>query len=316
MVAAAFVGSAILLAVVAALVIMLINNKTTNTKVARVAVVNSYQSKLASTLTPVVAANRTLSNALAALDGSPATIRASNTATIQAQQAVTAARGALAVLAPASTQLSQQATQALTQENGYLQAVSTTLDDPTGNIVASLQPLASATNSAFVALESVAPGGNGSISGVDDLLKWTQGANAQKDRNAKPNVIVQQNATTTTVAPTTTTTVAPQSSSGGTSSGDTYRTVNDTVGRPTISAGQNVSDGFARNILIAAATYYKDNGALPDGATLTVSSPTSGSSYNVSYANDGSTVDATNLDATTAGGNDVSFPASDANGTG
>ena len=251
MVAAAFVGSAILLAVVAALVIMLINNKTTNTKVARVAVVNSYQSKLASTLTPVVAANRTLSNALAALDGSPATIRASNTATIQAQQAVTAARGALAVLAPASTQLSQQATQALTQENGYLQAVSTTLDDPTGNTVASLQPLASATNSAFVALESVASGGNGSISGVDDLLKWTQNANAQKDRNAKPNVIVQQNATTTTVAPTTTTTVAPQSSSGGTSSGDTYRTVNDTVGRPTISAGQNVSDGFARNIRLS-----------------------------------------------------------------
>jgi len=199
MLAFAFAGGTLLLAAVVIVVIVLANNKSTNAKVAGV---NSYSLKLSSTLAPVVAANRTLSNALVALDGSQSTIRASRTATTQAQQVVTAARGALAVLvvSPASTQLSQQATQALTQENGYLQAVSTTLDDPTGNTVASLQPLASATNSAFVPLGSVAPGGNASIFGVDNLLKWTQGANALKDRsNQKPPTTVVTPIPTTTV---------------------------------------------------------------------------------------------------------------------
>jgi hypothetical protein len=205
MIAVAVAGGALLLAAVAALVIVLINDSRAHVTVAKTAVVtNSYAPKLSSTLTPVVEANRTLSTALAALDGSPRTIRASRTATTQAQQVLTAARGALGVLAvPQSyTQLSQQATQALTQENGYLQAVTTTLDDPTGNTVASLQPLASATSSAFVPLGSVAPGGSVSLFGVDNLLKWTQGANARKERHApKP--------TTTVIAPTTTTIVPP-----------------------------------------------------------------------------------------------------------
>ena len=177
MIAVAVAGGALLLAAVAALVMVLINDSTAHVKVVKTAAVTNGYPEASSTLTPVVEADRTLSNALVELDGSKRTIRASRTATTQAQQVLTAARGALGVLTvpPTYTQLSQQATQALTQENGYLQAVSTTLDDPTGNTVASLQPLASATSSAFVPLGSVAPGGNVSIFGVDNLLKWTQG---------------------------------------------------------------------------------------------------------------------------------------------
>ena len=147
--------------------------------------------------------------------------------------------------------------------------------------------------------------------GVDNFYNWSQGAAKVAKQRDKP-VIIQQNTTTTTTA-------AGPSYGGGSDYNGGYsgdRTVNDTVGNPTITAGPNVSDGYARAILAAAATYYKDNSSLPDGVTLSVTSPTTGSTYNVSYSNDGSTVYATNLDGSTSTGNDVSFPVSDADGTG
>ena len=176
-----------LLAVIAAAVTVVLVTRSTTAKVNPVAV---YQQKLSSVLAPVVASNQAISVSLQALDGSKPTIRATQTATANAQQALTAARGAVAIITvpPASTQLSQQAAQALTQENGYLQSVNTTLGDPTGNTVASVQPLASATSSAFVPLASVAPGGSTSISGVDNLLKWAQGATAAQKARTRPTI--------------------------------------------------------------------------------------------------------------------------------
>ena len=248
-----------------------------------------------------------------AADGSKSANNAITVGLKNAQTSLTSTQGAVGTIAvPAGTKtLSQQTSQALTQETGYLQVVSATVNDPTSASAAQVQPSAANLVTTLIPLETIAPGAQKSVYGVDNFYNWSQGAaEIAKARDRKPNVIVQQN--TTTVAPQTQT--APDG--GGIATGD--RTVNDTVGRPTITAGSNVSDGFARAILTAAATYYQSNGFLPDGVTLSVTSPTTGSTYNVSYTTSmsGDTVYATNLDGTSSSGNDVSFPASDADGTG
>jgi hypothetical protein len=275
----------------------------------------AYQTRLSAVLTPIVASNRTLSSAVQAIDGSRSTLRVASDATKAAQQQVVAVRGAMTVIVvpAADQQLSQQATQALTQEAGYLAVLGTTLGDPTSSASASLQPLASATSSAFVPLASVAPGGSVSISGVDNLQAWVSGANAA--RRAKAARAAQARTNTTIIQPTIQTpppVVVPSTDAS-------LHTVADTVGNPTITAGSSVSDGFARNVLIAAATYYQSNGALPDGVSLSVSSPDTGSTYSVSYSYDGSTITAYNMTAADGGGTTadlISFPGSDANGTG
>jgi hypothetical protein len=303
-------GAALALVLAGAAIILISQDNTKSTAQSAAAATTVYQSKLSTTITPVVSANRTLSQTLQTVDGSKPTLRAATNATQAAQAQTVAARGAIAVLTvPISQQqLTQQATQALTQETGYLQAVSSTLSDPTGSAPSSLQPLASATSSAFVPLANVAPGGASSISGIENLQSWTSGAKSATNRKKPPPQVI--NKTTVVTPPTAITPPVTQSApDGGT------RLVADTVGRPTISAGSSVSDGFARNILIAAAD-YQANGVLPENVTLSVSSPTTGGTYNVNYTNDGSTVYATNLDGSSSSGNDVSFPASDANGTG
>ena len=287
MIAVAVAGGTLLLAAVAALAVVLINDSRAHVTVAKTAVVtNPYAPKLGSTLTPVVDANRTLSNALVELDGSQRTIRASRTATTQAQQVLTAARGAVGVLAAPQrySQLSQQATQALTEENGYLQAVSTTLDDPTGNTVASLQPLASATSSAFVPLGSVAPGGNVSIFGVDNLLKWTQGASGRKERRVpKP--------TTTVIAPTTTNIVSPSPAPA----------VSDPApASPSLtSCDQNIqADPQTTTCPLAENTFvaYYDSGSTSSGwgdAVVSAYSAKTGQMYDMSCSTDQTTVSCT-----------------------
>jgi hypothetical protein len=96
---------------------------------------SSYKHQLTEAFAPVVSANHTLSSSLQSLDGSKSTVRAATTAAAQAQSALGGARGAVAVLdAPSTDQsLSQQVEQAITDENGYLQAVSSTLATPTGS---------------------------------------------------------------------------------------------------------------------------------------------------------------------------------------
>jgi hypothetical protein len=291
---------ALLAVIAAAMTVVLVTTKSTVAKANPVAV---YQQKLSNVLAPVVAANQALSTSLQALDGSQTTIRATKTATTNAQQALLSANGAVAIITvpPASAQLSQQAKQALTQENGYLQAVNTTLGDPTGNTSASVQPLASATSSAFVPLASVAPGGSTSISGVDNLLKWAAGATrAQRAAQQHPN-ITNNNITTVTGGGGS----SLQNDSGTTgavaSSGPSLCT--DTVGNSDISAS-GVSCSFAKDVLIAAATYFQNNHQLPDGTSLSVDGST------VNYSLGGDTLYASSSDGS------VSFPSMLANGTG
>jgi hypothetical protein len=149
-------------------------------------------------LTPVVTANQSLSTALQAVDGSGPTLHNANSAVTQAQTTLTEARGAITALSvpPSQGTLSQDIQQALIQENGYLQAVQGTLSDPIGQPSAQLRPLATNTQSAFVAIASVAPGGAASVSGIDNFLSWVSGANAQAKAKTPPKVIVQSNTTT------------------------------------------------------------------------------------------------------------------------
>jgi len=139
-------AAGLIIAAIAAVVVIVVSNSSSQG--------SSYRQKLGSTLAPVVAANRTLSTALQAIDGSRKTIGAASNATAQAQSALVAARGAVGVLTvPSSdTTLSQQVEQALTEESGYLQAVSSTLSKPTAQGASQLQPLLTATQSALASI--------------------------------------------------------------------------------------------------------------------------------------------------------------------
>jgi len=158
----------------------------------------AYQQKVTAALIPVVGANQALSSALQGVTGSSQTIHNAQSAVTQAQTTLSAARGAVAILTvPASQQaLSQEVQQALTQENGYLQGVSSTLADPIGQKGSDIRSLATSTQTAFVPLASLAPGAAASISGTDNFLAWVAGANKQP-----PPVRYKTTTTTTTVQP-------------------------------------------------------------------------------------------------------------------
>jgi hypothetical protein len=154
----------------------------------------TYRHKLSSALGPVVSANSSVSSALQSLQGT--NTGTATAATGQAQQAVTAARGAVQILTvpSGSGQLSQQSQQALTGETGYLQAVSATLSSQSNQNIAQLQPLATSLQSALVPLASVAPGASSSVSGTDKLSAWASGRIAAdaKARAAQQSVSQQQ----------------------------------------------------------------------------------------------------------------------------
>jgi hypothetical protein len=168
---------ALLLAVAAVVVIVLLSGSGSNPGAA-------YRARLRSVLAPVVAANETLSNQLKSLHGR--NIAAASTAATQAEQALLTARGAVAVLTVPDglSQLSQQAQQALTDENGYLQGVNETLSAPSSDKVSQLQPLVTSTQSALVPLEGVAPEATASLSGTNGLSSWASGQVAAAVRAA------------------------------------------------------------------------------------------------------------------------------------
>jgi hypothetical protein len=172
-------AGALVLAGGAVLAIILINNSSGSSSPGQPA---GYRAKLGDALAPVVSANQAVSTSLQALDGSKKTIGAAASATSQAQSAVAGARGAISVLTVPSSEstLSQQAQQAMTEENGYLQALSSTLSDPAGQSSSQLRPLITAAQSAMVPLAQVAPGATSSLSGIDNVVSWVAGATAVK----------------------------------------------------------------------------------------------------------------------------------------
>jgi hypothetical protein len=261
---------------------VLLLNKNHTTAVRGPSPSQVYQAKLTAVLTPLVASNVTLSSALQGVDGSKPTLRTASDAVKASQQQTVAARGAVAVLvAPAADQqLGQQATQALTQEAGYLSALSTTLGDPTSSASGSVQPLASAVSSAFVPLASVAPGGSASVSGVDNLQAWVSGANAAAKRHTPPPVV---NNNTTVVNPPVVVTPPSgvQTAPDGGGSTDLYAVDSN------ISATTGVSSGLASNVFY---DYWSHGGA--GSESYSSWSPATQQYYDISASSDGSTVTA------------------------
>jgi hypothetical protein len=260
-------------ALVAAVVIFTLGSSGSSTDTA-------YRQTLGTSLTPLVGANRQLSNRLMALQGS--NDNAAKVAASQAQTALIAARGAVGIIAvpSGSTQLSQQAQQALTQEGGYLQGVSATLNDPTSSSASQLLTLASNTASALVPLEAVVPGAQASISGSDTLFSWAQRQAAAQRRAASLAQHRQQH--------------------GGHPGGITSTPSLPVVPVPTgsdcgggLHAGPNTSCGFAQNVQLA---YNAAPGAV---ATVQAFSPATGLIYSMSCSPAG-------VGVTCSGGNNAS----------
>ena len=256
---------ALVLVFTAIVAIFLLGQQSPTSTAPGVTLAAAYQSKLSGTLTPVVSDNQSLSNALLAIDGSKSSLRVATDAANTLQQQTVASRGALAVLTyPASQSLiQQQATQAITQEAGYVQAVTSTLGDPSNNASGSLQSLASAVNTAFVPLISVAPGGSTSVFGVANLLSWVSGAqSAAHQRAAKPTVVVTP--TTTVVTP------APSTSTGVPNSGGLVNQYGN------ISATYAVSSSLANNVFYQ---YWADGGASGGSESVSAWSAATGQYY-------------------------------------
>jgi hypothetical protein len=281
------------LATLAALAIVLISNSK-STPVVKVNPNAVYQQKLTTTLGPLVADNGALATALGNIDGSQHTITVAQHAATAAQAALTSANGAVAILTvpTADTTLSQQVQQALTQENGYLQGVSATLSDPVGQSSSALRSLVTATQSAFIPLNGIAPGASNSLNGTDNLLSWVSGANgAAKGAAAKAQKPVIINNPTTVVTPAPIVTPTPESNSSGLTACD-----------PNISVNSVTSCGFAENVFLA---YYDT--ANEGDATVTAFSPATGNTYDIDCSTDGVTV---NCSGGTTDGGFVTFPMS------
>lgn len=287
-------GGALVVAVVVVVAIILLNSPGGSN------MNRTYQQKLSATLAPLVIANNALSTSLQALKGNDT--QAAENATIRAQQALVAARGAVGILtAPkASLQLSQQAQQAFTQESGYLQSVSATIARPGGNSASGLQGLASNTASAFVPLASVAPGVQASLYGTNALVSWAQNQAAVQQRRASQHAAKQaakqaaaQHTNTTIIQPTQTTTVPSPSVVGP----DTSKLWNVDQN---IRANQATTGAFADNVFVAYFHQWQASGV--GSYTLSVYSPTTNQTYDETCTTDGTTVNCTH------GGDFVNFP--------
>lgn len=256
-----------------------------------------YQQKLSTALGPLVTANQSLSSALQGIDGSQHTITAAQNATTQAQSALAAARGAVAILTvPASeVTLSQQTQQALTQDNGYLQGVSSTLANPASQSSYDVRSLATNTQTAFVSLNSVVPGASASISGIDNFIKWVDGANVIGKVSPKQTII---NNTTTVQNPVQSNpppVVTPVS-------GMRYCDQN-------IQADTSTTCGLADNVFTA----YWSMGSSAAGwgnATISAWSDSSQQSFDFSCLTDQTTVTCTQFGANANPPSTVTFPMS------
>jgi hypothetical protein len=229
---------------------------------------SSYKQQLAKVFAPVISANQTLSGSLTAVDGSQASIRTAKTDTSQALAALSAAHGGLAVVSVPSSQatLASQVQQALTAENGYLQAVSSTLATPGGPGPGQLQTLATGAQSALDALDTVASGAGASLSGTDNLVSWAQGASGQAQaQHTAPQQHATQTATTTVVQP------APSTTPSGSPQGLTSCDQN-------ISVNSDTSCSFADNVFAQYASAVQASGG-PLSTVVTATSQVTGATY-------------------------------------
>ena len=255
----------VLVIAVAAVAIIVVSNSNSNQSTP-----SSYRQKLTIALAPVITANRSLSVSLQSIDGSRKTTSAAQNATVQAQSAVAGAQGAIAVLTvPSSdTTLSQQVQQALTEESGYLQAVSSTLANPASQSASQVRTLVTATQSGLVLIVPVAAGATGSLTGTDNLISWASNASAAAQQASQRKAAQQAAPRTQTVtqqAPPTTT--APSSSPSGLTACDQNISVNSST---TCAFADNVFTGYAQGVQQAGG---------PGSYNVYAYSPTTGQYY-------------------------------------
>ena len=268
-------GAALGLAAIAVAVIILAtggSNGSTNPSTA-------YHQKLTTALGPVVTANNALSSSLRDLSGANTT--PAKSALSQAEQAVTAARGAVAVLSvpPAAAQLSQQVQQALTQENGYLQAVGATLSTQSQGNISQVRPLGTSASSSLVPLDVVTPGIGASLNGSDQLISWANGRVAAAAKAAKKKAAKKP--------------ATSSSSSGSSSSSNSTSVSQGTDCGGGLNAGPDTSCPFAENVQQA---WYQ----APAGVdTLQVFSPVTDQVYTMTCTQAG-------VGVTCTGGNNAS----------
>ncbi|MGO9790995.1 MAG: hypothetical protein ACLP8S_16320 [Solirubrobacteraceae bacterium] len=284
-------GGAVALVAVAVLAIILLNGGSSNSA----SQTTVYSHKLTVALSPVLAANSTLSSDLQGLSGS--NTAQAKSAVAQAQSAVSQAQGALTALsAPSgSVQLTRQVTFALTQESGYLQAVQATLSTPSSGTAAQVQNAATSAQTAFVNLGALAPNGDQSISNTYALTQWAnQRATAAQNHAialAARRAAQQANSSSSGSS-------SSGASSSGSSSGGSSNPLGNTRdcgsnGGPEIYAGPDTSCPFALNVYSAwLAAPGMDN-------TVEVYSPVTGINYTMTCATAGS-------GETCSGGNNAS----------
>jgi hypothetical protein len=191
-------GGAIAVAAIAVAVIVLSNRGGSNKQrptieapLRAATAVATYKGQVAKALTPLVTANQTLSSALGALDGSQQATNHAKTAATQAATALSAASGGISVLtAPTGAgNLPGQVQQLLTADNGYLQAVVSTLQSPTVSGAGQLDTLATGAQSAFDGVSTIIPAASSSVTGSSNLANWaSSAANSHKAAPATQTV--------------------------------------------------------------------------------------------------------------------------------
>ena len=289
---AAIAAGLLAIVIAAATVVVLTSNDTAKAKNGDTA---TYQRQIGTSLQPLVAANVQLSAAMNAADGSAAANNAITVDLKNAQTSLTSTQGAVGIITvPAKGQtLSQQTSQALTQESGYLQVVSATVTDPTSASAAQVQPSATNLISSLIPLNTVAPGAQESVYGFDNFYNWSQGAAAliKKANTPKPSVIVQP--TTTITTPTST----PSYSGGGGALVNTYGN---------ISATADVSSSLANNVFYQ---YWNNGGTSGSAETVSAWSAATGQYYTATCSPDsvGDTIDCY-ISGTTDPNAEVAFP--------
>lgn len=238
----------------------------------------AYRHELSGALAPVLSTETALASSLQNLSGTNTT--AAKNAASQAQTALDTSRGAVSVLSiPAgSSQLSAQVGQSVTQLNGYLQAVTVTLNSPTSQNASQLQASAINTQSSLVPVAAVLPGAGQSVANGDQALgSWVsdrlatarrQAGAAARRRAAAKHKPTQGQPVVPTATVTSTTTTALSSSSTPCGSG--------------LVAGPNTSCSFAAQVQQAWEA------APGEVATVSAYSPVTNQTYTMSCAPAGS----------------------------
>jgi hypothetical protein len=266
------------LVAIAVAVIVLLNSHSSKPKSATVNTASiTYKQQLSKVLAPLVSANQGVSNSLTGLDGSKTATNTAKTRTTEALAALSTAKGGLEVLhAPAAdTTLSGQVQQAVTADNGYLQAASSTLASPTGSGAGQLQTLSTGAQTAMVNLDPVVSGASASIAGTSNLVSWSQGAIKaahQAAAKAAKKAAAAKSA-------------ASGSSGSSSSSGSTPAAPAPSTPPGMSACDQNISVnastttcGFADSVFAAYAEVVQANGG-PLSTDVTATSGTTGTTY-------------------------------------